>query len=101
MAECEGVQNMPTAQDLADIASFIYGVNIGINDNNNQVRYHPYPEYGFPSPYISWSLWSGEEFVAKKNVSYTYTRLFENYGTSFYNSTGRSGVGHMTTCIVK
>ncbi|MBS6603737.1 MAG: prepilin-type N-terminal cleavage/methylation domain-containing protein [Brachyspira sp.] len=101
VAMCGGVQNMPTAQDLADIASFIYGVNIGINDDNNQVSYHPYPEYGFPSPYISWSLWSGEEFVAKKNVSYTYTRTFENYVTSFHNSTGRSGEGHMTTCIVK
>lgn len=77
VAECGGVQNMPTMQDLADFASSIYRHEIGAYD-----RYYGGAQYDFSlytaitgkNEFENFEIWSGEETSGDMAYSrYFYT----------------------------
>ncbi len=74
--QCDGVQNMPTASDLAKIASLLYEGNatVGAKQDVNGLTYNgKASQYGFPEP--SFWVWSGEEYFG-------YGAYFRYFGTT-------------------
>ena len=94
--QCGGKSNMPTASDLAKIASAIYEYNpsIGATQNILGLTYKPGTATSLGLPEPSFSLWSGEE----TGNAYAYDRSF--YPTSSYWLNGnRSRSTFQAVCL--
>jgi hypothetical protein len=89
VAQCGGVNNMPTASDLASIASAIYDGNpsIGSTEYRNDLTYTSGTATALGLPEPTFRLWSGEEFSSlhayNRNFDATDSRWYANY--RYYN----------------
>jgi hypothetical protein len=83
VAQCGGVNNMPTASDLATIASAIYDGNpsIGATTSKAGLTYTSGTATALGLPEPTFWLWSGEEYSSY----YAYTRYFYATGSSWNN----------------
>ena len=93
--ECKGVSKMPTADDLAKLASQLYKGNPSIGAEqfyNGQWDQDAATALGFTSP--NFWLWSGEE-------GYNGGAYERNFGSmySFYSGFYRGGSGGQAVCI--
>ena len=89
--QCGGVSKMPTADDLAKLASQLYKGNpsIGAEEYKNGLQWDQdaATALGFTSP--NFYLWSGEE----DSISSAHDRLFASTYSIYYNGTRFSSYG--------
>ncbi len=89
LKQCGGVNNMPTVNDLAKIASAIYKGNPSVGAygmSNLTYESGTATSLGLPEPLFY--LWSGEEDEGNSNVA--YCRSFGSTGTYWYGFTRRN-----------
>jgi len=103
VVKCGGVQNMPDMQDLADIASFIYGLPIGTigayETIDSGLDYKPLTEvFGTMLTIPFYILWSNEE--VGDSGGEVQARSFDIKSTSTRYPVGRSAI-HQVVCRVK
>ena len=93
--QCGGVSKMPTADDLAKLASQLYGYpGIGAKDTNALVgwKQDAATALGFTSP--NFTIWSGEESDSLN----AYTRHFASTITDYFDS-ARDSRYRQAVCI--
>jgi hypothetical protein len=80
VAQCGGVNNMPTASDLAAIASAIYDGNpsVGAKENNYSLTYTSGTASSLGLPEPDFWLWSGEE---SSSTDAYYRRFYATYSS--------------------
>ncbi|MFI3300648.1 MAG: hypothetical protein R3Y28_04420, partial [Candidatus Gastranaerophilales bacterium] len=97
VAYCGGVEYLPTMEDLALMASDIYGVTVGTYSFFGSVSYDAdiLESYGLPEPTsLAYGIWSGEE-VSSTGV---YRRNFGSGSTSI-DSGGRKASNRWVFCV--
>lgn len=115
---CGGVKNLPTPDELASLATDLYGTKIvapadgvdyiyGLQRNNNKeyldvfrdMKYTEPPKSGYDveaRATMPFALWSGKE----RDRTYSYSWSFNNYATSF-NDQVRSGNNSVyASCVI-
>ena len=94
--QCDGVSKMPTADDLAKLASQLYKSNpsIGAQEYRNDLQWDQdaATALGFTSP--NFSLWSGEEYGGY----HAYSRGFSSTFSNWYDYARYGGYGQ-AVCI--
>ena len=62
--QCNGVQNMPTAEDLANLASELYGIDISAEERRSNIKLDTQKatSIGFSVASNGFVVWTGEEY---------------------------------------
>ena len=95
--ECKGVSKMPTADDLAKLASQLYKGNpsIGATQNVSGLQWDQDAASALGFTSSSFFLWSGEEY----NRYIAYSRVFSSTSTSWYDRSGRAFAVYQAFCL--
>ena len=114
---CGGVNNLPTPDELALLATDLYGTKItpsesigskyGLQRNNDKeyldifrnMKYTEPPKSGYDveaRATMPFALWSGKE----RNEAYSYSWYFDNHSTSFYDGIRNDGSSIYASCVV-
>ena len=94
VAQCGGVQNMPTAEDLAKLATQIYKekpiIEVSKNVYNLTLDTSTASSMGFDVTHTTSCIWSGEEVNGynAKNRGFSHSRTTYNCGTRNISSIG-------------
>jgi hypothetical protein len=97
VAQCGGVKNMPTLEDLAKIVSAIYDGNpsAGAKQSNSGLTYTSGTATALGLPEPTFYLWSGEE---SSTASYAFIRYF-NATSSQWGNRSRYNNNFQALCL--
>jgi hypothetical protein len=97
VAQCGGVNNMPTMADLASIASAIYDGNpsIGATETKSDLTYISGTATALGLPEPAFWLWSGEEYSSNR----AYDRRFYATYSDWNNGSKNSHTSGQALCL--
>ncbi|MFI3301335.1 MAG: type II secretion system protein [Candidatus Gastranaerophilales bacterium] len=98
VAYCGGVSNMPTMEDLALMASDIYGVTVGTYSTIEDLTYdiNIVTSYGLSDlDTITYGIWSGDEYSSM----YVYRRYFSSTFTQIVSEGYRKYSNRYVFCV--